>query len=321
MDYLGTADYLTSPMTEKVESWTHYNEWGEITHNAVLKCGQRELDLVKRYATHDYDSVLSMYYAKARFYDAQNRRFDSTDQILDGSVYDITDYAKDPVQLIQYLYVNNNPVIYIDPDGLRPVIDDLDLFASYEEKDYDPVGMPSVYDRYIEEQLGVSYMDALVWSFKQEQMEAEKLAKLIDDQGWERYEGKTDDEIYYLNMSPMTDGINSGMYQSEDLIDRYPRQEHKRLYQKGVRTSGAIQMYVFAFVSVADYYKSPPKCVNKAKIIDELNSSSAEGTSNANPLENIKFTDKVKAQMKQGDYHSFPGSVEGFGANGEGSLR
>ncbi|TWH78104.1 RHS repeat-associated core domain-containing protein [Sedimentibacter saalensis] len=137
MDYLGTADYLTSPMTGKVESWTHYNEWGEITHNAVLKCGQRELDMVKRYATHDYDSVLSMYYAKARFYDAQNRRFASIDPILDGSVYDITDYAKDPVQLVQYLYVKNNPVIYIDPDGLRPVIDDLDPYGAYSEKSFD----------------------------------------------------------------------------------------------------------------------------------------------------------------------------------------
>ena len=62
-------------MTGKVTSWTHYNEWGEITHNAVLKTGQRELDLVKRYATHDYDAVLGMYYAKARMYDAENRRW------------------------------------------------------------------------------------------------------------------------------------------------------------------------------------------------------------------------------------------------------
>ena len=75
MDYLGTADYLTSPVSGKVEAWTHYNEWGLITHNAVLKCGQRELDLVKRYATHDYDSVLELYYAKARFYDAHDRHF------------------------------------------------------------------------------------------------------------------------------------------------------------------------------------------------------------------------------------------------------
>ena len=64
MDLLGTTDYLTSPVSQKVTSWTHYNEWGEITHNAVLKSGQRELDLVKRYATHDYDAVLNMYYDK-----------------------------------------------------------------------------------------------------------------------------------------------------------------------------------------------------------------------------------------------------------------
>lgn len=43
-DYLGTTDYLTSAVNSKVISWTSYNEWGEITHNAVLKCGQRELD-------------------------------------------------------------------------------------------------------------------------------------------------------------------------------------------------------------------------------------------------------------------------------------
>jgi len=36
----------------------------------------------------------------------------------------------------------------------------------------------------------------------------------------------------------------------------------------------------------------------------------------ANPLQKIRFTDKVKAQMQQEDYHSFPGSVEAFGTEG-----
>ncbi|PQQ65454.1 hypothetical protein B9R14_00815 [Acetivibrio saccincola] len=43
----------------------------------------------------------------------------------------------------------------------------------------------------------------------------------------------------------------------------------------------------------------------------------SEGTSSTNPLEKIKYTDKVKTQMKQGDYHSFPESVDGFGTNGK----
>ena len=116
-DYLGTTDYLTSAVNSKVISWTNYNEWGEITHNAVLKCGQRELDLVKEYATHDYDAVLDQYYAKARFYDASNRRFTAQDPILDPSQYDISSYVKDPLQFDQYLYVKDNAVIYIDTNG------------------------------------------------------------------------------------------------------------------------------------------------------------------------------------------------------------
>lgn len=108
-DLRGTVDYLTSPVSQKIESWTHYNEWGEITHNAVLKCGQRQLDLVKNYTGHEYDAVLNLYFAKARFYDAENRRFISMDPVK-GSV-------KDPISMVQYLYVKNAPLIYTDPTG------------------------------------------------------------------------------------------------------------------------------------------------------------------------------------------------------------
>ena len=116
-DYLGTTDYLTSAVNSKVISWTSYSEWGEITHNAVLKCGQRELDLVKEYATHDFDAVLNFYYAKARFYDADNRRFTAVDPILDPSRYDLREYVTDPMQLVQTLYVKDNAIVLIDPLG------------------------------------------------------------------------------------------------------------------------------------------------------------------------------------------------------------
>ena len=116
-DYLGTTDYLTSAVNSKIISWTSYSEWGEISHNAVLKCGQRELDLVKEYATHDFDAVLNMYYAKARFYDADNRRFTAVDPVLDPSRYDLREYVTDPMQLVQTLYVKDNAVNWIDPLG------------------------------------------------------------------------------------------------------------------------------------------------------------------------------------------------------------
>ena len=83
----------------------------------MLKCGQRELDLVKRYATHDYDSVLELYYAKARFYDAHDRHFTAVDPILDPSQYDLREYVQNPVQFVQYLYVENKPLNHIDLDG------------------------------------------------------------------------------------------------------------------------------------------------------------------------------------------------------------
>ena len=122
-DYLGTTDYLTSAVNSKVISWTYYNEWGEITHNSVLKCGQRELDLVKEYAPHDYDAVLDLYYAKARFYDAYNRTFTAQDPILDPSQYDLREYVKEPMALVQYLYVKANAVNWIDLLGLRVLTD------------------------------------------------------------------------------------------------------------------------------------------------------------------------------------------------------
>lgn len=118
-DYLGTTDYLTSAVNSKIISWTSYSEWGEISHNAVLKCGQRELDLVKEYATHDFGTVLNMYYAKARFYDADNRRFTAVDPILDPSRYDLREYVTDPMQLVQTLYVKDNAVNWIDLLGLK----------------------------------------------------------------------------------------------------------------------------------------------------------------------------------------------------------
>ena len=116
-DYLGTTDYLTSAVDSRVIAWTSYSEWGEISHNAVLKCGQRELDLVKEYATHDYDAVLNMYYAKARFYDADNRHFTAVDPILDPSQYDLRAYTIRPAMLVQYPYVRNNAVNWVDISG------------------------------------------------------------------------------------------------------------------------------------------------------------------------------------------------------------
>ena len=79
--------------------------------------GQRELDLVKNYTGHDFDAVLNMYYAKARMYDAENRRFVSIDPILDETKYDLSEYTTEAINFSAYIYVQNNPLIYVDPLG------------------------------------------------------------------------------------------------------------------------------------------------------------------------------------------------------------
>lgn len=70
------------------------------------------------YATHEYDDVLNQFYAKARMYDAVNKRFDAVDPILNPAEYSISNYVSDPMMLVQYLYVRDNAVNRIDLLGL-----------------------------------------------------------------------------------------------------------------------------------------------------------------------------------------------------------
>jgi RHS repeat-associated protein len=85
-----------------------------LTAKAIVKLGVRELDLVQEYTGHPYDQVLNLYYAKARMYDAQDRRFMAMDWAGSNIAYTQT--------FNQYAYVINNPLKYIDLNGLEPVL-------------------------------------------------------------------------------------------------------------------------------------------------------------------------------------------------------
>ena len=60
--------------------------------------------------------VLGIYYARARIYDAEGRRFMAVDPVM-GDI-------KDPQSLVQYTYCLNNPLKYVDPTGLRAIVVD-----------------------------------------------------------------------------------------------------------------------------------------------------------------------------------------------------
>ncbi|MEL7648765.1 MAG: RHS repeat-associated core domain-containing protein [Sedimentibacter sp.] len=337
MDYLGTADYLTSPMTGKVESWTHYNEWGEITNNAVLKCGQRELDMVKRYATHDYDSVLSMYYAKARFYDAGDRRFTAIDPILDGSKYDITDYAKDPVQFVQYLYVKNNPVIYIDPDGLRPVIDDLDPYGAYSKRQ-EKKETEKLFDyRYYRQEHKDMFIEGIVSSVTvpvhgfdlSQARDYNKKIKKCDNNLISDERMRNADLDFYIQHSPMTEGMANGMYGGNfwswffDKAGLIPEGyeaipysgDNADLYKKGELLGNSIPaIYGFSEFVVAYLQKTPdkvPYVEGAGKYSDEftnwLNAGSAnnkvyQGVINGEPVYTGITKQELSTRLYQHNY-------------------
>ena len=56
------------------------------------------------FTSYTYDVVLDLYFAQARFYDQNTRRFISIDPIKDGVNW--------------YAYCGNNPVVFVDPSGL-----------------------------------------------------------------------------------------------------------------------------------------------------------------------------------------------------------
>jgi|GEM_PF-3456569 len=67
------------------------------------------------YSGEKYDSSLSQYYLRARYYDPSNGRFTQTDPFEGNS--------DDPQSLHKYTYCHNDPVSGIDPSGMLNLVD------------------------------------------------------------------------------------------------------------------------------------------------------------------------------------------------------
>ena len=76
---------------------------------AILKLGVREIDLVTEYTGHMYDPVLSVYYARARMYDAADRRLMAMDKHKG--------FKSLPTSLNLYCYCTDNPLLFRDTTG------------------------------------------------------------------------------------------------------------------------------------------------------------------------------------------------------------
>ena len=121
-DRLGSVVNL-SDQYGRVTARADYTDWGEVRRytDITVDGGFRRLLPEITYATHEYDDVLNQFYAKARMYDAENKRFDAIDPILNPAEYSISHYVSDPMMLVQYLYAKNNPIRWIDLLGLTSI--------------------------------------------------------------------------------------------------------------------------------------------------------------------------------------------------------
>ena len=112
----------------RVTARADYTDWGEVRRytDITVDGGFRRLLPEITYATHEYDDVLNQFYAKARMYDAVNKRFAAIDPILDPARYEIGLYVLNPMMLVQQVYAFDAPYTYIDPLWLMNYITQTD---------------------------------------------------------------------------------------------------------------------------------------------------------------------------------------------------
>lgn len=145
-DRLGSVVNL-SDERGRVTARTDYTDWGEVRKytDITVDQGFRRLLPEITYATHEYDDVLNQFYAKARMYDAENKRFMQEDPARDNTNW--------------YIYCGNNPLHYVDwlglafeiSEAMQRAIDENRLYGAgtiaYGGKTYDvyvPVIKPQI---------------------------------------------------------------------------------------------------------------------------------------------------------------------------------
>ena len=101
----------------KIMAHVQYDEWGGI-QGTWMSLEAWGLEGVQSYTGHPYDEVLNVYFAQARLYNPETKRFMANDP---SGYVDIdflgSDRTETYISLNLYTYSHNNPVMRIDPDG------------------------------------------------------------------------------------------------------------------------------------------------------------------------------------------------------------
>ncbi len=106
-DVMGNTRYYTKANGQSFAELT-YDAWGMPESPNKLLNNDHGNYVFATFTGHIYDTTLDIYFAEARFYDANNRTWFAMDPIKDG--------------LNWYQYCYSDPINYMDPDGENPFI-------------------------------------------------------------------------------------------------------------------------------------------------------------------------------------------------------
>ena len=113
-DIMGNTRYYTKDNGQSFAE-LEYDVWGAVTSPSKLTNNDNGNFAAAVFTGHPYDTVLDIYFAEARFYDANHRQWMSVDPIKSG--------------LNWYLYCYANPATYWDPDGWEAIIIGTDVIT------------------------------------------------------------------------------------------------------------------------------------------------------------------------------------------------
>jgi len=111
-DHLGGSNIIAKQSGEIAQILLYY-PYGEIQ----VKRQSGDYDSRQKFTGYEFDETAGLYYAKARYYDAQTGRFISEDPLQRRIDKLMKKFSLDPQSFNYYSYARNNPIILIDPGG------------------------------------------------------------------------------------------------------------------------------------------------------------------------------------------------------------
>ena len=116
-DLQGNTRYYTKDNGQSFAELT-YDAWGMPESPNKLLNNDHGNYVYATYTGHIFDTTLDIYFAEARFYDAQTRQWLAMDPIKSGNNW--------------YQYCYSSPIVYFDPDGENPIYGlGIGLFLGY----------------------------------------------------------------------------------------------------------------------------------------------------------------------------------------------